>query len=120
VKWHVLLDTGDRMRFPGFRPSPILREVTVEAETEEEAREIAPTIATPNFPTDGKDKVVSVQRVRRWEVTFRSRRDRRRRHTFTVDAVDEAHAVRFARYGPGGRSAYYPLEREPVKVVAIT
>ena len=89
MKWTILVQAPREqwLQFPGFAPSPTQHELTVEAATEPEARELG--LAESMYP-DGR--VLRARPRYLWRITLRRKDDRRRRETFVV-ATDADLAV---------------------------
>lgn len=98
--WHVLLYDGT-MDFGGLGRAQVLDSVNVEADDEKGARAEAKRLKP------GK-RIKSAEKFWDWHITLRGR-DKRKRETFVVRAVDEYDARRALSYNPRAwRFARYP------------
>ena len=81
-----------------------------EAESDASARKQAQAIAR-----EKKWRVHKVSRIRTYEVTFRHRKDKRKRETFIVTAISDRQAKNNGRYL--AQQSRHWLEFEPINVV---
>jgi hypothetical protein len=111
-KWTALVSVGESLNL-GFGKSPVMYEYRVDGADATEAHEAAVAAHLGKSPHhEGRTIRVGLTRLYRYAVTFRDRKDKRRRETLIAVARDEKRATQVARYQPG----HFGLEADPIKV----